>query len=619
MSLVNDIPTKLRVPAQLALDAKTVVTTLSQLQTLGANNNLAYTYYKGMPVLCSDNLGLYRWRPVEEGETGGTLPSNFTYPAGIISEDGVDYSNITYNFFKETTLTAENFSELIQMRNVGEGVGLYKDNILIGDIKYFNLKSLYSNDFVIEESEDGNTVWLKLSKGSGGIPTLIANQDYIPNYNDFLNYYNNTYIPGGGTPLEVGDPFNYVGEGTISKPYTDTRTFVFGEPLTAAVVSANTSIQNLLNAYVGTGSALLPEKTGNKLLVDSSVSFYTFPGDFNYSNLDLYLKANVNCTTLGYLLDMDNTSNFNVDSATWKITIDQDYTLNIGNSLGFRNSGNTSSTPPSYSNGRIGYLLGEGLVYCDYNGPDVLTRYMFTGDGNNNDDGLHFQIKCRVQSLYQGVYFSKNKNRIDFYNLLISGVYLGSVDINLKAFHMTGGQIRFYEKGAISISGETSGRVYGMTFAPADQGIGYCSLLLQSTQFGGNCNYLFAKLNNELVSLTSFSSPSGYGFSTTTPGSPTVVNGLFENLGVTKWDVDFKNNTFSYTGIDFDKVDFTLGNNISCMNFIGNFIVESLVKYPYRRDGGSNTLGSLFLPKFSKFINMNGSMVESDWYVDIML
>ena len=100
MSLTNDIPTKLRVPSQLALDAKTVVTSLSQLQTLGANNNLAYTYYKGMTVLCSENLNVYKWRPVEVGETGGTLPSNFTYPAGIVSEDGVVYSNITYNFFE---------------------------------------------------------------------------------------------------------------------------------------------------------------------------------------------------------------------------------------------------------------------------------------------------------------------------------------------------------------------------------------------------------------------------------------------------------------------------------------------------------------------------------------
>ena len=125
MSLSNDIPTKLRVPAQLALDAKSVVTTLSQLETLGTNNNLAYTYYKGMTVLCSENLEEYMWRPVNEGETGGTLPSNFTYPAGIVSEDGVVYSNIAYNFFKETTLTVENLTELVQINNVGEGEDIY--------------------------------------------------------------------------------------------------------------------------------------------------------------------------------------------------------------------------------------------------------------------------------------------------------------------------------------------------------------------------------------------------------------------------------------------------------------------------------------------------------------
>lgn len=100
MSLTNNIPTKLRVPAQLALDAKSVVTTLSQLQTLGTNNNLAYTYYKGMTVICSENLKVYMWRPVNQGETGGTLPSNFTYPDNIVSEDGVDYSNTAYNFFE---------------------------------------------------------------------------------------------------------------------------------------------------------------------------------------------------------------------------------------------------------------------------------------------------------------------------------------------------------------------------------------------------------------------------------------------------------------------------------------------------------------------------------------
>ena len=162
MSLTNDIPTKLRVPAQLALDAKSVVTTLSQLQTLGTNNNLAYTYYKGMEVLCSEDLGIYRWRPAGVGETGGTLPSNFTYPAGIVSEDGVVYSNIAYNFFKETTLTIESFTELVQINNVGEGVEIYKDSTIVGDNTQFNFRSLTSTGNSVTITQGVDTINLEV-------------------------------------------------------------------------------------------------------------------------------------------------------------------------------------------------------------------------------------------------------------------------------------------------------------------------------------------------------------------------------------------------------------------------------------------------------------------------
>ena len=162
MSLTNNIPTKLRVPAQLALDAKSVVTTLSQLQTLGTDNNLAYTYYKGMEVLCSEDLGIYRWRPVNEGETGGTLPSNFTYPDGIVSEDGVVYSNIAYNFFKETTLTIENFTELVQINNVGEGVEVYKDSTIVGNTTQFNFRSLTSTGNSVTITQGTDTINLEV-------------------------------------------------------------------------------------------------------------------------------------------------------------------------------------------------------------------------------------------------------------------------------------------------------------------------------------------------------------------------------------------------------------------------------------------------------------------------
>jgi hypothetical protein len=159
---------------------------------------------------------------------------------------------------------------------------------------------------------------------------------------------------------------------------------------------------------------------------------------------------------------------------------------------------------------------------------------------------------------------------------LQSGTFLGTINTSIKAFHQTGGQVRFFEKGSVSILSSGSGRDYGFTFLPTDSGVGYCIFYLNSAAIDGNCNYCFAKLNNEDVSFIASNSASNYGFSTTLPGSPTVVDGLFENLGVDKWFVEFKNNIFSYTGIDLTKVDLTLGNTVSSINFIGNNVVENL-------------------------------------------
>jgi len=94
----NDIPGKLRVPAQVVLDAKTKALSIAALMDLGEQDNLAYTYYKGLVVKVDTDLSQWEWRePFYLGEVG-LLPIGYTYPDGLIV-DGVDYSNTTYNFF----------------------------------------------------------------------------------------------------------------------------------------------------------------------------------------------------------------------------------------------------------------------------------------------------------------------------------------------------------------------------------------------------------------------------------------------------------------------------------------------------------------------------------------
>ena len=642
MSLTNDIPTKLRVPAQLALDAKSVVTTLSQLQTLGADNNLAYTYYKGMPVICAENLGLYRWRPVEEGETGGTLPSNFIYPAGIVSEDGVVYSNIAYNFFKETTLTVENLTELVQINNVGEGVEIYKDSTIVGDTTQFNFRTIVQENqgtgksFLrdIQQTTDELKVRVKTlvsdnltitatdeevrieTPMTASIPALYVNNLYVPTYNEWLT---ENKVQNGGTEVPG---FVFRGKGTIAQPFTDSIVYPLagGSP----TITPNTAIQNALNgdvtyaftySYVGTGSRLLPQRSGQKIIVQSNNIGYTFPNDLNYSNLYIKFEETIIFSTTGYIVDMDNPAYFDSETSQITIEIAENKNLNISNTLGFRNSGNTSSTPPSYNTGRTINFRGEGILYSDYNGADVLTKYIFNGEGNNNDDGLHYYVKCKVRAIYQGIYLCKNKMRIDFYNQLVSGQLLLDVNLALQAFRMTGGQVRFYEKGSVAF-GNSNGRTYGFTFEPQGTGIGYCLFQLNKAQLGGGVQYCFARLNDEAVNFLAFNSPSGDGFSTTNPGTNTVIQGLFQNLGASKWEVDMKNCVFSYTGIDFNKVDLTLGNQQSTVNFIGNDVVESLIIKSSRAQAIADGV-----PLYSAYLKTSGVAYPStsQWVRDIVL
>lgn len=460
----------------------------------------------------------------------------------------------------ETELTdfVQTNQKTYSVENIGEGIGVYKTpDDVVGNHTQFNLRKIKSSTLAIMLSEDEETLEIE-TPSTASIPALYVNNLYVPTEAEFL---------AGNTK----------GEGTFAKPFTDTVTaYVAGVP----TITANTAIQNALDVYVGdtgTYSRLNPQLSGQQIIVQDNSTSYTFNGDFNYTKLNLKIEGDINCTTTNWLVDMDNPLYFDSESSILTIEINEGINLSVSDTLGFRNSGNTSSTPPSYTDGRLCYLKGAGTIYSDYNGINVLTKYIFNGDGNNNDDGLHFQVECKVRAIYQGIYFCKNKMRIDFYNSIVSGILGGSVNTSLKAFHQTGGQVRFFNTSSISIGSEVSGRDYGMTFEPTDDGIGYTILQIISAPIGGNCNYLFARLNNENVQFNVFNSPSGEGFSTTIPNIPTVVNGLFENLGVDKWSVNFKNNIFSYTGIDFSKVDLTQGNGVSTTNFIGNNVIESLV------------------------------------------
>jgi hypothetical protein len=496
------------------------------------------------------------------------------YELVAINLNGVIYllksQNITFGIGQDA-LTDDDFIKFTSIVNKGTGQQMCSYN---PTLKQYEILTIDSE--TLTKTVDANGLHLEIPSTSS-IPSLYVNTLYIPTQEEFL---------AGNTK----------GFGTLAKPFTNTITaYVDGVP----TITANSAIKNALDAYVGTGTGtrLNPELSGQRIIVQNNNTGYITSENFSYNNLYLVAEQNISSTTTGYIVDMDNATYFDATNGTFTIEVKEGFSISASNSLGFRNSGNTDTINP-FSTGRTGIFLGEGEIFSNYNGADVLTRYILNGEGNFNNGNLHFQVRCKLRATHQGIYFSKNNQRIDFYNNLSSGIFIGTVNLALKAFHMTGGQVRFYEKGSIYIAAEGSGRTYAITFAPSGDGLlGNTNFQLNSAKITGNMQYCFARLNNEPVNFLAFNSPSGSGFSTTNPGTNTIIDGLFENTGGTKWSVDFKNNVFAFTGIDQNKVDLTQGNTSSAINFIGNNIIQNLVAHPSRNDASAAGLsvGSTFL------------------------
>ena len=486
--------------------------------------------------------------------------------------------------------------------NVGTGMDVYKSSTnvpLLSNNTQFNFKRVSSNTLDVKDSLDGNTLEINMPL-SATIPAIYVNDLYRPTYQDWLNEPD---------PLKKGK-----GLGTLANPFTNTRTYTSSVAFSDA---PNTAIQNALDHYVDApngGTRLSPQRVNQKIIVQNNNTGYTFTGDFNYTGLQIDIETLVIVNPIlpnTFLVDMDNSANFDPTTSSLTINIKDGGFLDVTQSLGFNNSGNSIITTPLYATGRTINIIGNGTLFSQYNGSQVLTRYMFQSNGNNNNDNIHFNIKCIVRNNYSGIYQCKNKMRIDFYNKIRSSELGLTVNPALKAFHMTGGQVRFYDNAGVSVQG--GWRVHAFTFQPTITD--NIAFQLNSAQVAGNSNYCFAKLSDGNVNLLAFNSPSGDGFATV-DSSNVIVNGLFENLGSTRWGVNFKNNVFSYTGIDHTKVDLTLGNGQSVTNFIGYDVVENLVTSSSRAQAILNGR-----PLYSAYLKTNNIVYPSTstWVRDIVL
>lgn len=511
------------------------------------------------------------------------------------------------NVYKDSTPvgnnTQFNFRSVVK-EDLGNGESFLKDIQENTNELNVRVKTLVSDNLTITSTDDEVRIETPMT---ASIPALYVNDLYVPSYPEWLaeNSFQN-----GGTPL-VG--FVFKGRGTLSAPFCDDIVYPLagGSPTT----TPNTAIQNALDgdsayafpySYVGSTalfySRLNPQRSGQQIIIQNNNSFYTFTGNFGYSNLNLKIEGTVVSTTTGYILDADNASHFNnADSAT--ITLEADAILQT-QGIGFNNSGSTVATS-NFTDTKTISLFGEGRVEALLN-IDPLTRYIINSDitetGNKNDAGLTFDIRCFISASYQGIYNIKGNSRVDFSTALLqSGDIANTVNIALKAFNQEGGTVRKTEATSINILGNT--RIDGITFSPN---------VLYNTSYSnsggiyeGLCTNLFNKLNTEDVSFTVVDTNSGTNL---------TISNAFESPNL--WAIIFKNNNLATGSIDITKADLTLGNNISAINTIGNNVIEILRQFDDRADAIANSM-----PLYSAYIKTNGNAYPSTatWVRDIVL
>lgn len=235
----------LRVQTQIPLNVKAYKESENDLKNLGLNNNLAFTYEKGLIVYCIEEGTRYEWKEMEVGDVG-LLPSNFTYPPNIITF-GIDYSNKEYNFVlygRTIPVINPGLQEVLDVS--GEATLLYVD----GDEQYINTTSInYTTSKLSTLFLDGDNTHTKYSeivlqegeltfKQSNGInhgttvaftPATVRSRLLFPAktiQDGEFTIATTDDIPilppppdGSETKINVGNRMTKTGNGTIATPF----------------------------------------------------------------------------------------------------------------------------------------------------------------------------------------------------------------------------------------------------------------------------------------------------------------------------------------------------------------------------------------------------------------
>ena len=510
------------------------------------------------------------------------------------------------NVYKDSTTvgnnTQFNFRSVVK-EDLGNGVSFLRDIQQTTDELKVRVKTLVSDNLTITATDEEVRIETPMT---ASIPALYVNNLYIPTYQEWLS---ENSAQNGGTPIAG---FVFRGKGTLAQPFTDSIVY----PLAggSATIITNTAIQNALDgdsayafpySYVGSTalsySRLNPQRVGQKIKIQDNTSYYSFAGDFGYSQIYLEIDANVASTTTGYLIDMDNVLHFNSLSDRATISIGERYILEISGD-GLNNSGTNIATNIEQQSRGIG-LQGKGRIVALTND---ITKYIINSDilssGNNNDGSLTFRIECGIYAKHQGILKIGGVSRVWNFGKMQSSEPNTVVDVNLKPYLLLGGDFRSFQGSRLEFSGaRTDAFVFTPTGGFIPQMIGQ-SVAISSLSTITN---LFTKTNNNLATLTFTNSDSSV--------SLLVIN-IFKSTNL--WSVYFNKNTFQTGTIDSTKADLTIGNTVSVTNSIGANLIENLRRFNNRADAISAGV-----PLYSAYLKTSGVAypATAGWVRDIVL
>jgi hypothetical protein len=665
---MNNIPTNLSVASMLPNDPKVWVKSKTQLASLGVANNLAYTYYDTMRVICADEKEIYEWREEKTvGETGGLVATSFTYPSGLIV-NGVDYSNRIFNFFR--VLLPEDVQENLEniatnlasyeVANVGAGNGLYKNttnptalvnrfnfksvklenaeptgtSIVEGitpstDELSFKMKTLDSETLIFDSSVPGK---LKIN-----MPSTSSLLDFYVRCDATVTYFDwlaaNT-LANGGAPI-VG--YEYKGFGTIAKPFVDTRIFTLGSPGIPATINSNTAISNAKVAYIGAGTMFAPQFGGRRIRIQAASVQHVTTDNFNVNGLIVRVETggaiyHTPIATSGedsWLVNLDH-SGIGVDTI-FGVTIELESNSYISlKRNGFKNKG-TSIGTNNFSVSKQVIIRSEGTIYQnntiedgdtpgDYIIFDMNAAGTGAGTGTYRNDGnaLISMIGGKAHSVINPI-FKGGVHVSDFTNVEFTAGGIGrDIDVNV---------VPFIE----SVAGLYT-RIEKCSFYNFGNQIAKCFFKISG--IGSNVLLIEPLINGRAESLVivepHISNPDqDPGFtmynSTTKDGIAATVT-LFKVNGVrpARWRAVYFNNNYITRGlIDETKVDLTGGNYQGVMNFIGRQSDSSReLTYHLPRFGSRASALAGTMEKGNLFMNTNGLPIDTpdpSWKIDIVI